>query len=133
MREPVRLLFGVHNHQPIGNFPSVMADAVARAGIGARFSFIAGFPKEPKDSLRETYRTAKAIREIDGEFETPIYFYAPYPGTALAERMPALGFTAPRTLEDWEKVDLDHSIGPWISEPVRRNVPRYNYYLRALP
>ena len=26
----------------------------------------------------------------------------------------------PRTLEEWEKVDLDHSIGPWISEPVRR-------------
>lgn len=101
-----------------------------RAGIGARFSFIAGFPKEPKESLAETYRTAKALREIDGEFETPIYFYAPYPGTALAESMPALGFESPRTLEEWEKVDLDHSIGPWISEPVRRSVPRYNFYLR---
>jgi radical SAM superfamily enzyme YgiQ (UPF0313 family) len=106
------------------------AEKLHRAGIGARFSFIAGFPKEPKESLGETYRTAKAIREIDGEFETPIYFYAPYPGTALAERMPALGFTAPRSLEDWEHVDLDHSIGPWITEEVRRNVPRYNFYLR---
>jgi radical SAM superfamily enzyme YgiQ (UPF0313 family) len=101
-----------------------------RAGIGARFSFIAGFPKEPKESLAETYRTAKALREIDGGFETPIYFYAPYPGTALAESMPALGFRSPRTLEDWEKVDLDHSVGPWISESVRRRVPRYNFYLR---
>ena len=44
--------------------------------------------------------------------------------------MPALGFTNPQTLDDWEKVDLDHSIGPWISEPVRRAVPRYNFYLR---
>jgi radical SAM superfamily enzyme YgiQ (UPF0313 family) len=101
-----------------------------RAGIGARFSFIAGFPQEPKESLVETYRTAKAIREIDGEFETPIYFYVPYPGTALAESMPALGFANPSTLEDWEKVDLEHSIGPWITEPVRRAVPRYNFYLR---
>jgi anaerobic magnesium-protoporphyrin IX monomethyl ester cyclase len=106
------------------------AEKLHRAGIGARFSFIAGFPKEPKESLAETYRTAKAIREIDGEFETPIYFYAPYPGTALAETMPALGFTSPRTLDDWDKVDLDHSIGPWISEPVRRLVPRYNFYFR---
>ena len=72
----------------------------------------------------------KALREIDGEFETPIYFYAPYPGTELADRMPALGFTPPSRLEDWEHVDLDHSIGPWISEPVRKWVPRYNFYLR---
>lgn len=106
------------------------AEKLHRAGIGARFSFIAGFPKEPRESLRQTYKTAKAIREIDGEFETPIYFYAPYPGTALAERMPALGFEAPKTLEGWEHVDLDHSIGPWITDDVRRNVPRYNFYLR---
>jgi radical SAM superfamily enzyme YgiQ (UPF0313 family) len=106
------------------------AEKLRRHGIGARFSFIAGFPQEPPESLADTYRTVKALREIDGEFETPIYFYAPYPGTALAERMPALGFTAPRSLEDWEHVDLDHSIGPWITEEVRRNVPRYNFYLR---
>jgi radical SAM superfamily enzyme YgiQ (UPF0313 family) len=106
------------------------ADKLHRHGIGARFSFIAGFPEEPPESLKDTYRTAKALREIDGDFETPIYFYAPYPGTELAARMPALGFVAPERLEDWEKVDLDHSIGPWISENVRRWVPRYNFYLR---
>lgn len=106
------------------------AEKLHSVGIGARFSFIAGFPQEPKDSLAETYRAVKALREIDGEFETPIYFYAPYPGTELAERMPAIGFEAPRRLEDWENVDLDHSIGPWIAEPVRKWVPRYNFYLR---
>ena len=36
------------------------AEKLHRAGIGARFSFIAGFPREPKESLAETYRTAKA-------------------------------------------------------------------------
>jgi len=106
------------------------AEKLHRFSIGARFSFIAGFPQEPAGSLAETYRTVKALREIDGEFETPIYFYAPYPGTELADRMPAIGFEAPRRLEDWRHVDLDHSIGPWISEPVRRSVPRYNFYLR---
>ena len=106
------------------------AEKLHRFSIGARFSFIAGFPQEPPGSLAETYRTVKALREIDGEFETPIYFYAPYPGTELADRMPAIGFEAPRRLEDWRHVDLDHSIGPWISEPVRQSVPRYNFYLR---
>jgi radical SAM superfamily enzyme YgiQ (UPF0313 family) len=106
------------------------AEKLHRAGIGARFSFIAGFPREPAESLADTYRAVKALREIDPTFETPIYFYAPYPGTELAERMPALGFGAPRSLEDWRHVDLDHSIGPWISPQVRRWVPRYNFYLR---
>lgn len=106
------------------------AEKLDRAGIGARFSFIAGFPNEPSASLADTYRTVKAIRKINGSFETPIYFYAPYPGTELSERMPALGFEPPKQLEDWEHVDLDQSIGPWITEPVRKFVPRYNFYLR---
>ncbi len=106
------------------------AEKLHRAGIGARFSFIAGFPREPKESLGETFRVVKALRDIDRSFETPIYFYAPYPGTDLAQRMPALGFEAPQRLEDWENVDLEHSIGPWISDPVRKWVPRYNFYLR---
>lgn len=106
------------------------AEKLRRAGIGARFSFIAGFPEEPPESLSDTYRTVKELRRIDPSFETPIYFYAPYPGTELARRMPALGFRAPERLEDWEHVDLENSIGPWITEDVRRRVPRYNFYLR---
>lgn len=106
------------------------AEKLHKAGIGARFSFIAGFPQEPPAALADTYRTVKAIRSINGGFETPIYFYAPYPGTELSKRMPAAGFEPPARLEDWENVDLDHSIGPWISEPVRKFVPRYNFYLR---
>jgi anaerobic magnesium-protoporphyrin IX monomethyl ester cyclase len=106
------------------------AEKLHRAGIGARFWFVAGAPKEPKDRLARIYRTAKAIREIDGEFETPIFFYTPYPQTSLAHPMAAPSLMTPRTLEDWGRVDLDHSIGSWISEPVRRAVPRYNFYLR---
>jgi radical SAM superfamily enzyme YgiQ (UPF0313 family) len=106
------------------------AEKLDKVGIGARFSFIAGFPQEPKASLGDTLRTVKKLRDINGSFETPIYFYAPYPGTELADRMPAMGFTAPVSLQDWDQVDLDHSIGPWISRAVRKWVPRYNFYLR---
>ncbi len=102
------------------------AERLQQAGIGARFSFIAGRPKETATALAETYRTVKALRKISGRFETPIYFYLPYPGA----QPPGSGFEAPRRLEDWDKVDLDHTIGSWISEPVRKFVPRYNFYLR---
>ena len=107
------------------------AEKLHRFGIGARFSFIAGFPQEPAGSLADTYRTVKALREIDGGFETPIYFYAPYPGTELAERMPALGFQTPaqprglarggpRPLD--RALDLPGRCASWV--------PRYNFYLR---
>lgn len=115
--------------------PSATAEEVVetgeklnRAGIGARFSFTAGAPGEPGSSLAGTYRTVKALRKINPRFETPIYFCAPYPGTELAKRLSELGLAPPARLEDWENMDLDHSIGPWISEPVRKFVPRYNFY-----
>jgi len=107
------------------------AEKLNRAGIGGRFSFVAGFPLEPPSSLAETYRTVKILRKINGRFETPIHFYAPYPGTALSERLPSAGFEPPPRLEDWEGVDLEHFMGPWIPEAVRKFVPRYNFYLRA--
>jgi radical SAM superfamily enzyme YgiQ (UPF0313 family) len=94
------------------------AEKLHRAGIGARFSFITGFPEEPKAALAETYRAAKAVREIDGAFETPIHFYAP----SLT--------TGSRTLEEWGSPGLDHATGPRISAAVRRAVKRYTFYLQ---
>ena len=106
------------------------AEGLSRAGIGARFPFTAGFPGEPASSLADTYRTVKALRRINPRFETPIYFCAPYPGTELGSRLSELGLAPPARIEDWDHVELDHSIGPWISEPVRKFVPRYNFYFR---
>ena len=106
------------------------AEQLHSAGIGARFLFVAGSPKEPSRALADTYRTVKTVRKIDARFETPICFYAPYPGAQLPGTARGLAFEAPQRLEDWEKVDLDHSIGSWISEPVRKFVPRYNFYFR---
>lgn len=107
------------------------AERLSAAGIGGRFSFVAGVPKEPASSLADTYRATKRLRRINGRFETPIHFYAPYPGTRLAERLSAEGFVAPEKLEQWDGVDLDHFVGPWIPEAVRKFVPRYNFYFRA--
>jgi radical SAM superfamily enzyme YgiQ (UPF0313 family) len=106
------------------------AEKLKRAGIGGRFCFVAGFPGEPEESLTDTYRAVQAIHRIDPSFETPIHIYAPYPGTELSSRMPTPGFEPPRRLEDWEHVDLEHSVGPWVSRRVRTTVPRYNFYLR---
>ncbi|HXB54039.1 MAG TPA: cobalamin-dependent protein [Vicinamibacteria bacterium] len=101
-----------------------LAERLRGAGLGMRVSFLAGNPGEPRERLREVYRTAKAIREIDGSFETPLYLYAPYPGPPEPgpEASPAAS-----TLEEWSQIDLDSAPGP--PKLLSKRVSRYNFYL----
>lgn len=105
------------------------AEKLKNAGIGARFSFIVGVPDEPPASLAETYRTVKALRRINGAFETPIHFFSPYPGV-VSDRRSGLGFETPKDLEAWARLELADSIGDWIPDAVRKFVPRYNFYMQ---
>jgi hypothetical protein len=101
--------------------------ALHEAGIAARFSFELGAPEDPPGLLDSTYRTARALHEMDGAFDTPIRFHVPYPGAAPSRPVP--GFHPPARLEDWEEVDREGAAGPWIPEKVKRWVPRYDFYL----
>ncbi len=103
-----------------------IVERLGRAGLGVRVSFLAGTPGEPRERLRELYRTAKAIREIDGAFETPIYLHAPYPGSPLEEPGPEASPT-PSSLEEWSQIDLDSV--PWPQRALSQRVSRYNFYL----
>jgi len=107
------------------------AERLNRFQIGGRFSFVVGFPQEPPASLEETYKTVKALRQMNREFETPISFFAPYPGSEWVERMQALGLLTPRSLEEWAELE-SHTAkgGNWVPEQVRKKVPRYNFYVR---
>jgi radical SAM superfamily enzyme YgiQ (UPF0313 family) len=104
---------------------------LARARIGGRFVFCAGAPGEPGETLNQTFRAARAVREADAAFETPILFWAPDPGFP-ADRAPvSTVFLAPARLEDWAALPLDHHrAGPWIAPGVRRRVLRHDFYLR---
>ena len=53
MSEPVRFLFGVHNHQPSGNFESVILEAARRRGIGGA-AFDAHLDVAALESAQET-------------------------------------------------------------------------------
>ncbi len=101
-----------------------IAERLSRAGLRARISFRAGNPGEPRERLRQVYRLAKAIRRINGAFETPIFLYAPYPGTPGGDPGPT---PLPSSLEEWSDIDLDAS--PWSGKGVSRRVARYNFYL----
>ncbi len=104
------------------------AEKLSAAGIRARFLFVAGSPGEEASSLADTYRMVKAVRRINGGFDTPIRFHAPYPGPESSESRSTLGIGLPKTLAEWQVAPLDQSGGPWIPDLVRKFVPRYNFY-----
>jgi anaerobic magnesium-protoporphyrin IX monomethyl ester cyclase len=72
----------------------------------------------------------KKLRSLSPDFETPVFYYRPYPGTEIAEAAQARGYAFPRTLEDWASFDYVGSRGPWVSEALFRRVERAKFYAR---
>ena len=74
-------------------------------GIGGIFPFIVGFPDESDDSVAASLDVAKRLRAMSPGFETPFFYFKPYPGSEIVTEAVARGFTLPTTLESWSKFD----------------------------
>ena len=77
------------------------AEKLVRHRIGAMINVIVGFPDEPPESVRETLRVAQKLRAMSSDFELAIFYFKPYPGNPIADRLQAKGFELPSTLEAW--------------------------------
>ena len=106
------------------------AEMCTRHGVGAIFNFIVGFPGESAASMRATLELAKALRQSNPEFETPIFYYRPYPGNPMAEQSAAQGYVFPRGLEEWADFDYVGGRGPWLTAEQWRTVERFKFYTR---
>ena len=106
------------------------ADMCTRHGVGAIFNFIVGFPGESEQSMQATLALAKELRRSNPEFETPIFYYRPYPGNPMAELSAARGYVFPRGLEQWADFDYVGGRGPWISRDQWKTVERFKFYTR---
>lgn len=104
------------------------AELCRRHDIAVMFSFIVGFPGETPSAMRETLDLVKRLRAMSPKFDTPIFYYKPYPGSRLAEGIAA---DVPRTLEDWARFDfVQGETGPWVTEGAFREVERFKFYNR---
>src|SRR4029453_9361333 len=74
------------------------AELCARHDVGAIFNFIVGFPGESDASVDATLALAKRLRGMHPRFETPIFYYRPYPGNPLADAALAGGYAFPEDL-----------------------------------
>ena len=104
------------------------AERCARFGIGAIFPFIVGFPGESDASVQETVRIMKILRAMSPRFETPLFFFKPYPGSRITQDVVAEGYTLPDTVEGWADFDFIGSAGPWVSDEKRRFFERFKFY-----
>ncbi|HET9495023.1 MAG TPA: radical SAM protein [Chloroflexia bacterium] len=106
----------------------VTADKLVRHRIGAIWNFIVGFPDEPDESFEATLSIAKRLRGMSPQFEAAIFFYKPYPGNEIAERLGAENYAFPTTLEGWADFDYVGSAGPWVTPQKYRRVESFKFY-----
>jgi len=106
------------------------AEKCLRHGVAAQFPFIVGFPGESDASVRATLAFAKRLRAMSPTFQTPIFYFKPYPGSPITEAAVAGGYEPPRTLESWADFDIYDARGPWVSPDRFRLVERFKFYQR---
>lgn len=98
-------------------------------GIAGQFPFIVGFPDESDASIRATLDCAKQLRALSPDFQTPIFYFKPYPGSEIVQEAVARGFRLPETLEAWSEFDfVDGLPGPWVSREKFKLIERFKFF-----
>ena len=105
------------------------AEKMRSLGIAGHFPFIVGFPEESDESVRESLECAKRLRSMSPDFLTPIYYFKPYPGSALVIEAVERGYRLPPTLEAWSRFDfVAGEPGPWVSAEKFELIERFKFF-----
>ena len=104
------------------------AEKIRRHGVKGIFPFIVGFPGESDASVRASLDLAKRLRAMSPEFETPIFYFKPYPGSPLTDDAVRDGYVLPADLDEWSRFDFIGSAGPWVSRGKHRLIERFKFY-----
>ena len=98
-------------------------------GIAGQFPFIVGFPDESDASVQATLDCAKRLRALSPNFQTPIFYFKPYPGSEIVTEAVARGFRLPDTLEAWAGFDyVAGEPGPWVSHEKFALIERFKFF-----
>src|SRR3984893_17953665 len=105
------------------------AEMMLKFGIAGHFPFIVGFPDESDASIQATLDCAKKLRSMSPDFLTPIYYFKPYPGSALVIEAVARGFRLPETLKAGVQFDyVAGEPGPWVSPEKFERIERFKFF-----
>ncbi len=106
------------------------ADKCKALDISVIFPFIVGFPGESDKSVSDTVRVVKKLRSQSKKFETPIFYFKPYPGSAITQEVVDNGYQLPETTDDWSRFDYIGSSGPWVSDEKEAFFENLKFYLK---
>ncbi|HEX5164837.1 MAG TPA: radical SAM protein [Thermomicrobiales bacterium] len=106
------------------------AEKCVQHGIGAIFPFIVGFPDETDASVRASMAMIKRLRSMSPEFETPVFYFKPYPGSRITEAVVRNGYKLPDSLDGWAEFDFIGSSGPWVTDDKHQLIERFKFYNR---
>jgi anaerobic magnesium-protoporphyrin IX monomethyl ester cyclase len=106
-----------------------VAEKMRKFGLAGHFPFIVGFPEETDADIRASLDCAKRLRSMSPDFLTPIYYFKPYPGSALVIEAVERGFRLPETLEAWAEFDyVAGEPGPWVSPEKFELIERFKFF-----
>jgi anaerobic magnesium-protoporphyrin IX monomethyl ester cyclase len=105
------------------------AEKMLKHQIAGQFPFIVGFPEESDASINATLDCAKKLRSMSPDFQTPIFYFKPYPGSELVIKAVERGFRLPETLEAWAQFDyVAGAAGPWVSAEKFQLIERFKFF-----
>jgi radical SAM superfamily enzyme YgiQ (UPF0313 family) len=82
---------------------------LAKVGIKAVYSFMAGMPGETESEVMETLDfMLKLKRENPGAMLYKVCLFVPFPGTAYFDRAEKMGCRFPTSFEGWGEFDYNH-------------------------
>jgi radical SAM superfamily enzyme YgiQ (UPF0313 family) len=106
------------------------AEKCRRFGLGVIFPFIVGFPDESDASVQATFELMTRLRAMSPTFETPLFYYKPYPGSPITEQFRRSGYPLPSGMAGWAEFEFTDSSGPWVREDKHRRIERFKFYNR---
>jgi len=107
------------------------AERCRQLGIKVIFPFIVGFPNESEVSVLATKSMVRKLAFMSDGFETPIFYFKPYPGTQItAEAVKNGTYKLPETIQEWSEFDYIGSKGPWVSNELFHEIEGLKFYLR---
>lgn len=108
------------------------AERCRELGISVIFPFIVGFPHESDASVIETQSMIRTLAMMSTDFDTPIFYFKPYPGTQITDEVVERGeYVLPKTIHEWSEFDYIGSKGPWVSDEKYQLFERYKFYLKV--
>ena len=102
---------------------------LGRAGIAPKYSFMAGFPTETLDEIKDTLHfMLRLLRENPLARTTPLQLYTPYPGTPLYDYCLQNGLQAPERFEGWADWGWERCSSEWLAPATRRFLQKAAYF-----